>query len=792
MGALSPHTRGRRVNAHLCGMHIRLVVALATLAAPALSAHAYATEPPATYNGRSNQTTLSPPKVSGAVKVDGRLDEAAWLEASLLTGFSQYSPVDGIAAADSTEVLVMYTDHAVYFGIRAFETHGPVHASHADRDKIGADDNVQLLLDTFRDRRRAYSIAVNPLGIQSDGIFSDNSGADLNPDFQFESKGNVTAYGYEVEIRVPFKSIRFQQAKSQNWGINVIRRVQHSGHEQTWTRVARGAPSFLAQSGTLENLSALKRGLVLDINPVVTQRTTGSRATTQWDYDAERPQFGGNASWGLTSNLALNATIKPDFSQVEADVGQVVFDPRQALFFPDKRPFFLEGSENFSVPNSLIYTRTIVAPEAALKLSGKMGGLNVGVLSAIDGAPPGSDRPIYNIARFRRDLGGQSHLGMVYTDRVEGESFNRVVGMDARTLFGKRYILNGQFATSFTGGGGKALSSRPLFDVSLLQTGRSSGFTFLLKAIHPEFVASSGFLSRVDVAHMNFTPRKTWFPSSGIFESVSFTPIIDGTWTWDRFTRGTEPNDIKFNSSTSALLKGGWRTGIYTWTESFKYPDYLYGNLFLERRTNGGAVTDTVAFSGTDRLTNLGAMFTFGTPQWRAFSGSAEIVGGQDDNFDEWSSALILYSTLNADWRPTDRFRVNARYVEQRTHRKSDRTLVRLRSIPRIKVEYQVTRPLFVRFVGQHDATKIDALRDDSRTDAPILIRGSDGVLRQSTAQERSRFRADWLLSFQPNPGTVLFAGYGASLGTAQFFSPRELERTSDGFFVKVSYLLRR
>jgi hypothetical protein len=118
--------------------------------------------------------------------------------------------------------------------------------------------------------------------------------------------------------------------------------------------------------------------------------------------------------------------------------------------------------------------------------------------------------------------------------------------------------------------------------------------------------------------------------------------------------------------------------------------------------------------------------------------------------------------------------------------------LVRLRSIPRVKVEYQMSRALFVRFVGQHDGTKIDALRDDSRTEAPILIRSGNGTFSPSAPVRRSGFRADWLVSYQPNPGTVVFAGYGASLGSNdQFFSPRDLTRTSDGLFVKLSYLFR-
>ncbi|HKS04809.1 MAG TPA: DUF5916 domain-containing protein [Gemmatimonadaceae bacterium] len=774
-------------------MHIASLILAVQLAGPAKDSITLRAAP--VYHGRQRQTELALPKVTGTVRIDGVLTDSAWQSAATLTGFSQYAPVDGMPAADSTDVLVMYTDYAIYFGIRAFEPHGAVHATHADRDRIGADDNVQLLIDTFNDRRRAYAFTVNPLGQQMDGMFTDQSGTDLNPDFQYESKGRVTEFGYEVEVRIPFKSIRFQQTGSQQWGLNVLRGVQHSGHTQTWTPADRGAPSFLAQSGTLRDLRELKRGLVLDVNPVMTQRTTGAPDTadaTNWLYRREDPEFGGNVTWGLTTNLALNATFNPDFSQVEADVGQVVFDPRQAISFPEKRPFFLEGSENFSVPNGLIYTRRIVSPEAAMKLSGKVGALTIGALSAIDdeSVVPGSTKnPLYNVLRLRRDLGAQSTLGVVYTDRVHGDNYNRVAGIDTRLLLGSRYVFNGQLATSFTRSAAGQTEWRPLFDFGLTKTGRTSGFNLVLEGVHPDFRTQSGFISRADVAHFNFTPRKTWFPQNSIFESISFSPVFDHTWEWDRFTRGTEPNDMKMNTSTNATLRGGWRATFYTWTETFKYPWYLYTNYYVERVT--GPVTDTVPFVGTDRLTNIGAMTSLGTPQWRKFAGGIELVGGQDDNFDEWSSAWILYTTLNAEWRPTDRIRLNGRYIEQRTHRKSDGSLVRLRAIPRVKLEYQIARPLFLRFVGQHDATSIDALRDDSRTEKPILFRQADGTYVQSTPIERGGFRADWLVSYQPNPGTVLFAGYGTSLGSDEFFKPSDLTRTSDGFFLKLSYLFR-
>ncbi len=135
----------------------------------------------------------------------------------------------------------------------------------------------------------------------------------------FESKGRVTEYGYEVEIRIPFKSIRFQSKKEQSWGINIVRLVQHSGREDSWTPARRASASFLGQSGRLVGLTDMRRGVVLDVTPSVTSKTTGTSGASGWNYDGGGPEFGGTVRWGVTSNLTLNGTAKPDFSQVESD-----------------------------------------------------------------------------------------------------------------------------------------------------------------------------------------------------------------------------------------------------------------------------------------------------------------------------------------------------------------------------------------------------------------------------------------------------------------------------------------
>src|SRR5690242_12405590 len=267
------------------------------------------------------------------------LDEPVWSRAAVLTGFSQYRPVDGRPADDSTAVLVWYAGDAIYFGIRAYEAHGHVvRATLADRDNIDADDRIEILLDTCLAHRRATMFAVNPLGVQEDGVWSDGVNAsaaggpsaggrfdatiDLNPDYVYESRGHVTDWGYEVEVRIPFKSLRYQSSDPQDWGIQIVRETQHSGYEETWTPAVRANASFLIQSGRLVGLTQLHRGLVLDLTPEFTTKVDGAPGSTGYDYKGT-PEVAGTVRWGVTQNLSLTGTANPDFSQIEADIGQV-------------------------------------------------------------------------------------------------------------------------------------------------------------------------------------------------------------------------------------------------------------------------------------------------------------------------------------------------------------------------------------------------------------------------------------------------------------------------------------
>jgi Domain of unknown function (DUF5916) len=769
-------------------------------------------DPAAVYNGRAGRLDVQPPRLEAELVIDGLLDEPAWRQAAMLTGFSQFTPVDGVAAADSTEVLVWYSATAIHFGVRAFEAHGQVHATLADRDKIGADDYVQILLGTFNDGRQASVFAVNPFGVQSDGALVETGStsgngfnnavvrrenADLSPDFVFESKGRLTDYGYEVEIRIPFKSLRFQPAQEQRWGINVTRQVQHSGAEDSWAPAKRASASFLAQSGHLVGLTDLQRGLVLEFNPSVTSKTTGAPGPGGWDYAGGNPELGGSIRWGVTNNLNLNATANPDFSQVESDAGQFLFDPRNELFFSEKRPFFLDGIEQFTTPSSLIYTRRIVQPVAAAKLTGKGFGTDIALLSAVDDpavSPSGEDHPFYNLLRLQRDLGARSRLGMVYTDRIVGSDYNRVAGADARLLFGEVYTLQLQLAGSHTRTAG-VTTTAPLWYGRLVRNGRTFGFRAQMNGSDRDFRARSGFFPRPGLVHANLDPRVTLYGAPGsLVESVTGDVNFDGLYRYGQFGTSAGMQEEKAHINANVRLRGGWTAGASVLIEQFGYPAEVYGGYRIELpRAGGGA--DTVPFVGRHAIPNRDYVLQVETPDFAQFSGNVFVLWGHDENFLEWASGSITLFNAGLDWRPTDQLRLNGSYQLQYVGRRSDGSTVNVQHIPRLKLEYQVSRPVFLRLVGEYASERQDDLRDHTRTEAPLLIFDPDaGDFVRATAFTRRSFRGDLLFSYQPNPGTVLFAGYGSTLRDP--VDPTDplregLRRAADGFFFKMSYLFR-
>ena len=512
--------------------------------------------------------TFTVPRAEQDPVIDGRLDEPVWSSAAHLTGFSQYQPADGRPADQPTDVRVFYTRTALYFGIVAHLKPGAnVTATVSKRDNILNDDRVVIYLDTFDDRRRAFIFGVNPLGVQLDGVLSEGSGTagrmfgggeDWSPDFQYDSRGRLLDSAYVVEVRIPFKSLRFPSSGTQRWGINIARFTPSTNAEDTWVDTRRAAASFLAQSGTMVGITDVERGMVTDWQPFVTSALNGARndSTGVFSRGSVKNEAGVNLRLGFPA-VSLDATVNPDFSQVESDVGQVTVNERFSLFIPEKRPFFLEGIELFSTPNQLVYTRQIASPIAGGKLTGKVGRFGIAHITALDDQP--GTNALFNVTRLRTDLGGNSIAGITLTDRRAGSDANTVLAADSRIVFAKLYYFETQFGQSLTDHGSGSYSS-PIYSATLDRTGQLWGFHYNIVGIGPRFESDAGFVPRVDNTTVGFANRLAFYgrDPQKLFQSVWLFLRPNWVWNYNDFGRR---GPIEGTNGLSAMinLRGGWR-----------------------------------------------------------------------------------------------------------------------------------------------------------------------------------------------------------------------------------------
>lgn len=761
------------------------------------------------YSGRANQTHVEIPRIDTTITIDGRLDEPVWSRAARLVDFSQYQPVDGRPAEEPTEVLVWYSGEAIYFGIRATEVHGNViRATHANRDNISSEDNIQILLDTNNDRRIAYLFGVNPLGVQQDGtrsaaFFGGAGGSsatgggfqninpldgsvDLNPDYVFQSSGRLVPGGYEVEVRIPFKSLRYQDARTQTWGLHILRRIQHSGYQDSWAPAVRANSNFLAQSGTLEGLHDMRRGLVLEATPTVTGRVDGQAPTIQGANRtyASRGDLGADVRWGIRQNLTLNGTVNPDFSQVEADVGQVLLNERFALFYPEKRPFFLDGLELFDTPNQLIYTRRIEAPKAGIKLTGTLAGGNVATMVVPDDqrySITGNRVPVFGIARFRKTVLGNGTLGTVLTTREDGGNYSRLAGTDLLFYHSRLYFVQLQAVHSWTDSAAK-LGKGSLLQADWDRTGRRWGFHYTLGAIDSGFHAAAGFVNRTGIIQLRTFNRISFYGGKDAFVQT-YGSNLQVQQLWDNQGAGHGVIETAQILSPSATFRGGWQVGAGLSRNSYAFDPRLYQGYQIERTT--GSRTDTAAFVVPGTEAGLPTeSFRVTTPVARLFSATASASIGPVPIFAEAQRGQSSRMDAEVDLRPTRSLRSTLQFSRLQLNRASDGSRFSSENIPRVKVEYQLTDALFLRLIGQYDARSRSPLRDAAGN--PVLLSGvkdTGSVLNQATM--------DWLISYRPIPGTLAYLGYGSTLEEPQQFQFSGLRRTTDGLFAKLSYLVR-
>jgi Domain of unknown function (DUF5916) len=728
------------------------------------------------------------PRIETDLTLDGTLAAPVWRQAARLDGFKQYQPVDSRPAEDSTVVLVWYSPTAIYFGILAYDREPAlVHATSADRDNLRSEDEVVVYLDTFNDRRRAYFFGSNPLGVQDDGVrseggFSASSFAsgtvDRNPDFLYQTKGRRTAFGYVIEMRIPFKSLRYGGGDVQTWGLNIDRVTQRTGYEDTWTDVRRASESFLAQAGTITGIHGIHRGVVTEVQPEVTAQLPGNRlADGSFSRADLQPAVGGNIRLGFT-NVTLDGTINPDFSQVESDAGLVTINQRFALFYPERRPFFLEGIELFASPNNLVYTRTIVNPDGGAKLTGKFGSWTVAHLTAID-QDSGAPNALVSITRVRRDLGANSVGGVTLTDREQGGGFNRVASADTRLLFGGVYYVQAQLAGASTrDSSGGTTRTAPLWSVEFDRTGRAWGFNYSVMGIDSNFAAQDGFVPRTGVVMAHAYNRFSWYGARDApVEQVTVYAGLPQVWQYNGFL-SHRPIEGDGDFNWSLRLRGGWNVGG-TVTDAFtRFDPANYAQYGV---VGGGAIFTPPA--GVFDAWNASVMI--GTPLFQHFEASLSVLGGTTPIYPEAARGAALNVNASVTLRPAHAVRVFATLAYSHLYRSRDGSEFGRTVIPRLKVEVQPTRALFFRVVAEYRSQRQAAL-EDPVTGLPLALVGVPVAATQSDS-----LRVDWLASYQPNPGTVVFLGYGSTSDGDRPLSLRDLRREQDGFFVKVAYLFR-
>jgi hypothetical protein len=759
------------------------------------------------FDGGAGQLDVRLPRLNDpGIRIDGRLDETTWAQAALLTGFTQYQPTEGVPAVEPTEVLVFYAPDAIYFGIRAFDSQpSTIPAQLGQRDRgLFTDDWVRIMLDTFNDERQAYLFYVNPRGIQGDGLWIEGKPSrhggppvELNPDFIWDSDGRVTEDGWVAEIRIPYISFQFPQADEQVWRLNVAREVRRLGYEQSWAPLTANLTSTLAQSGRLLGMRGLNPKKLLEINPVVTGKLTGEEVDDVFSRGSVEPEFGLDGRYGITRNLSLGATVNPDFSQVEADADQIAVNERFALFFSEKRPFFLDGTEIFQSPTQLVHTRQIIDPAGGAKLTGKIGGLNLAYLGALDDSPvslgDSENRALFNLARLRADVGAGSAIGLLYTDRsVLGEAtFNRVASADARLLFGRSLSLTTQLAGSWTreaaeaGSEGEASTEfGALWYASLQQSGRSFGWQVTVEDVGTDFLTETGFIRRVgDMRAFASAELNLFTPPGSNLQRIGLQARFEGFFNHADLWSGVEMSPFEREVEVDATLSfRGNRSITFTARNGyFRFRPEDYDDYEVEFRDGS-----RVPFALPAPLTNLwaGAVRTrYRVSPALQINGSAFVR--EIPIFGEASRGLELRISPSLDLRPTASWLLNLSYTLSRLRRQDDHTFYSSADIPRLRTQYQFSKALFARVILQYDLSEREAQRDPE-SGRPLII---DDEL--SVDEQRGRFLTQILVSYEPSPRTVFFIGWSRQMEGDRTFSLGEMDPINEGFFAKLSYLYR-
>ncbi|HWC17496.1 MAG TPA: DUF5916 domain-containing protein [Terriglobales bacterium] len=695
-----------------------------------------------------------------------------------VTNFIARLPVDDIPSSEPTEVYLGYDSANLYSIFVCFDSHPEtMRARRPSRDAVFEDDSVTIQLDTFHDQQRAYSFGVNAGGIQGDAVWTEGQGWDPNFDTVYHSEVKRMPQGYIVFMAIPFRSLRFPTAPRQEWGILLNRYIARTREDTFWPRYTQRIQGRTNQMGTLEGLSEISSGKNFQIVPYtafVNSKLLETNDGSPTVFKQNGAEFRGGmdlkAVWH--DKLTFDMTANPDFSQVEADDPQVLVNQRFQVFFPEKRLFFLENSSYFQTPIQLLFTRTIVKPDAGTRITGKLGNYGIGLLFADDRAtgealpttdPDSGRRAFTNVARITRDLRPQTYVGTSVVHYKFGEQENLTLGADTLIKLTENWRANSQVVVSRTQDHALPAAAGEALYGGLFEDSQHWIAHLEYNDRSPNFRADAGFIPRVD--YRGLTNLLQYNFRAHDSKLVRWGPLLNTAGTWDYSGQNL---DWLFGPGLQFEFK---RNTNFEFTSEF-------GGMSL-RPADFSAITNTSNY----QLRSLGGRIA-STPV-NSVSFDLTLATRRAVNFFPAVGPPVNVSSLagsaTVGLRPSSGLTIDNTYLFTQLEDEHSNHSVFNDHILRTRWLYQFDQRWSLRFTAQCN----------------FLV-----VNRALTSlQPTKQLNGDVLLAYRLNPATAFFIGYNydvqnydpTAVGSLPPLARLNRGLINDGrvLFVKVSYLFR-
>lgn len=697
-------------------------------------------------------------------------------------GFVQREPDNGMPSSQNTMVYTAYDNRNLYVVFLAFDSEPDlIRANLAPRENVIDDDFVAVMIDTFNDQRNAYGFGSTPLGVQVDGRWSEiakQSNFDTSYEAVWYTDARLTDSGYMVRMTIPLRNLRFPDTDEQVWRVMFERRIPRLSEQSNWPPYLSTVEGRLNQAGILRGVRDVSPGRNIQLIPfafarsfdVLDSRAAGGPAFN----DNSEENIGLDAKFVFQDSLVLDATLNPDFSQVESDEPQVTVNERFEVRFDERRPFFIENADYFNTESTLVFTRRIADPDAGLRFTGKQGPWGIGTLMINDEAPGqrlDSDHPLageaadIRILRVFREISEQSRVGVLYTEREFGELINQVTSLDARFKLNPNWTTELQaIDTGFEDGSHDHLHGRQ-FNARLDRSGRNFSAHAHVIDTSEEFRADLGFFNRnyqPDSRSTHGFARYVFWPEGGLLNSwggrVFVNDIVDQSGS-RLYSQVMPALEWTWNGETELSL-------TYEDVDERLRPQDFPG---LMRERDYEQKTWSAEFE-TQMFTTVG----FSLELEMGETINLDPLPGTDPELAESSSA-----GFELLWRPLDRLRHDFTYLYTKLDDPNGAGNIFTDHIVRSRWNYQFTRELSLRFIAQHEAT-------------------DPGPLTSLKRDENLNF--DLLVRYVINPWSALYAGFNTNSSNfalvdtetgTEMVRTHHLQRDGKQLFLKFSYLLQ-